>query len=205
MFFRLRSWLLRRRYLFCVPCEPQDMQSGACPVGAVDQSAVVDLNIVSLDRAFARGGDFGIALRMADSIRAEEHSVLVRRRNEIGHLLHGKGVANIKNARARIKPGKDCQLPVVGWIKRFSHCMRSEPPAPAAIVSRVFRHAEGRNGPWRSLNADVEEEGQMRCRTGSIRIRCAVVASRSFRGNDQEISLFQRRMALEFGNRYAKH
>ena len=153
------------------------MQSGACPVGAVDQSAVVDLNVVGLNRAFARGGDLGIALRMADSIRAEEHRVLIRRGNEIGHLLHGKGVANIKNARACVKPGEDCQLPVVAWIKRFSHCMRSEPSAPAAIISRAFRHAEGRNGPRRSLNADVEEEGQMRRRTRPIRIGCAVVPS----------------------------
>src|SRR5712692_5286132 len=84
------SWLLRRRDLFCVPCETQDMQSGACPVGAVDQAAVIDLDVVGLNRALASGSDLGIAGRMAHSIRTERHRVFVGRGNEIGDLLHRK-------------------------------------------------------------------------------------------------------------------
>jgi hypothetical protein len=44
---------------------------------------------------------------MAYSVRAEKHRVFIRRGNEISDLLHGKPIANIKNASPRIKPGKD--------------------------------------------------------------------------------------------------
>src|SRR5258708_39117143 len=94
-------------------CEPQDMQSGAGPVGALNQSAIVDLDVVRLYRALARGSNLGIALGMAYSIRAEKHRVLIRRRNEIGDLLHGKPIANIINACPRIKPAKDDHLSVI--------------------------------------------------------------------------------------------
>src|SRR6266436_59850 len=102
-------------------CEPQDMQSGTGPVGAINQSAIVNLDVVRLYRALARGSNLGIALGMAYSIRAEKHRVLIRRGNKIGDLLHGKRIANIKNASPRIKPGKDGQFSIIRRIKRFSH------------------------------------------------------------------------------------
>src|SRR6266436_7836053 len=88
-------------------CEPQDMQSGTGPVGAINQSAIVNLDVVRLYRALARGSNLRIALWMAYSIRAKQHRVLIRRGNEIGDLLHGKWIANIKNASPGVEPGKD--------------------------------------------------------------------------------------------------
>src|SRR6266436_3612480 len=102
-------------------CEPQDMQSGSRTVGTINQSAIVNLDVVRLYRALARGSNLGIALRMAYPIRAEEPRVLIRRRNEIGDLLHGKRIANIKNASPGVEPGKDGQFSIIRRIKRFSH------------------------------------------------------------------------------------
>ena len=106
-------------------CEPQDMQSGTGPVGTINQSAIVDLDIVRLYRALARGSNLGIALGMAYSIRAEKHRVLIRRGNKIGDLLHGKRIANIKNASPRIKPGKDGQ-----YSPRILCALSVLPPCP---------------------------------------------------------------------------
>src|SRR6266849_3635276 len=152
-------------------CEPHDMQSGARPVGTVDQTAIVQLDVVGLNHFRTGGSDLGIAGSMAYSIRAESHRVLVGRRNEVGHLLHGEGVANIPNARARVKPGENGKLSVVGRIKRFRGGMRTEPPALPAEISRSLRHAEGRKGPWGSFHSDVQQEAQVRRWTVSIRTR----------------------------------
>src|SRR6266849_4258577 len=89
------------RDLGCGPREPDDVQSRARPVGAVDETAIVDLDVVGLDHLGARGSDLRIAVRMADSVRAESHRVLVRGGNEIGDLLDGKRVANAEDASAR--------------------------------------------------------------------------------------------------------
>ena len=108
-----------------MPCEPQDMQSGAGPVGTINQSAIVDLDVVRLYRALARGSNLRIALGMAYSIRAEKHRVFIRRGNEISDLLHGKRIANIKNASPRIKPGKDGQ-----YSPRILCALSVLPPCP---------------------------------------------------------------------------
>src|SRR6266436_9139014 len=97
----LRAMALLCRDLRRTPGEPDDVQSRARPVGAVDQTAIVDLDVVGLNHLGARGGDLRIALRMADSIGAESHRVLVRRGNEISNLLHGERVADIEDAGAR--------------------------------------------------------------------------------------------------------
>jgi len=56
--------------------EPQDMQSGSCAIGAINHSAIVNLDIVRLYRALARGSNLWIALGMAYSIRAKQHVFL---------------------------------------------------------------------------------------------------------------------------------
>src|ERR1017187_7165785 len=87
--------LFRRYDFFRMPREPHDMQSAACPVRAVDQAAIVNLDVVRFNYFLAGRSDLWIACWMADSILlAESHRVLVRRRNEIGDLQHGKGIAN---------------------------------------------------------------------------------------------------------------
>src|SRR5437879_10080267 len=91
------------RDLGCRPREPDDVQSRARPVGAVDEAAIVDLDVVGLNHLGARGSDLWIALRMADSIGAESHGVLVRRGNEIGDLLDGERVADVEDAGARVE------------------------------------------------------------------------------------------------------
>src|SRR4029077_17074565 len=103
------------------------------------------------------------------------------RRNEISNFLHRKGVANIKDASARIKPGKDRKLPVVGRIKRFRDRVSAEAPAPSAVISWSFGHAKRRNRPWRGFIADVHEKCQMRPCAVSSRPGRAVVASCRFR------------------------
>src|SRR6266513_5580389 len=107
--------------------EPDDVQSRARPVGAVDETAIVDLDVVGLDHFGARGGDLRIAIRMADSVRAESHRVLVRRGNEIGDFLHGKRVAEIEDTGAPVEPREDGELPVIGGIERLGACVVSEP------------------------------------------------------------------------------
>src|SRR6266446_10046743 len=87
------------RDLRCAPREPDDVQSRARPVGAVDETAIVDLDVVGLNHLGARGSDLRIALRMAHSIRAESHRVLVRRGNEISDLLHGERVTDVEEDR----------------------------------------------------------------------------------------------------------
>src|SRR6266849_9779592 len=159
-------------------CEPHDMQSGARPVGTVDQTAIVQLDVVGLNHFRTGGSDLGNAGRMAYSIRAESHRVLVGRRNEIGHLLYGKGIANIPNPRARVKPGENGKFSVVERIKRFSGGMCPEPPALPAEISRCLRHAEGRKGPGCGFDSDVQQEAQVRRWTVSIRTRRAVLPSR---------------------------
>src|ERR1700675_1116646 len=118
--------LLCHHHIFCATCKPQDMQSRSRPVGTVYKAMIVDFDVVRLNRALAGGSDLGITLRVAHSIGAEEHGIFIRCGNEVGDLLHGKGIANIKNPRARVKPGKDRQFPVVGGIKRLSYRMCSE-------------------------------------------------------------------------------
>src|SRR5882672_11005780 len=120
------------------------MQSRARPVGAVDQTAIVDLDVVGLNHLGARGSDPRIALRMADSIGAERHRVLVRRGNEIGDLLDGERVANIEDAGARVEPREDGELPVVRGIERLVARVRAEAPAPAAEIPGVFGRSEER-------------------------------------------------------------
>src|SRR6266446_7088071 len=105
------------RDLCCAPREPDDVQSRARPVGAVDETAIVDLDVVGLNHLGARGSDLRIAVRMADSICAESHRVLVRRGNEMGDLLDGKRVANVDDAGARVEPRENGKLPVVGGIE----------------------------------------------------------------------------------------
>src|SRR5260221_13656078 len=128
---------LLRRDPRCARGEPDDVQSRARPVGAVDQTAIVDLDVVGLNHLGARGSDLRIALRMADSIGAESHRVLVRRGNEISDLLDGKRVANIEDAGARVEPREDGELPVVGGIERLMARVGAEAPAPAAEIPRV--------------------------------------------------------------------
>ena len=105
--------------------EPQDMQSGSCTIGAINQSAIVDLDVVRLYRALARGSNLWIALGMAYSIRAEKHRVFIRRGNEISDLLHGKRIANIKNASPGVEPGKDGQ-----YLPRILCALSVLPPCP---------------------------------------------------------------------------
>src|SRR5712691_4717108 len=106
-------WLLSDD-LFRMPGEPQDMQAGTGPVGAVDETAIVHFDVVGLDHLRARRRNSGIARWKAHALGgAVRHRVLVRRGNEIGDLLHGKRVANVEHARAGVEPRKDRQLPVV--------------------------------------------------------------------------------------------
>ena len=176
--------------------EPDDVQSGTCPVGAVDQAAIVELHVVGLNHLGAGGSDLRIAGWMADSIRAERHRVLVRCGDEIGDLLHGKRVAHVKNARARVEPREDGQLSVIRGIKQLGTGVCTEPPAFPAEVS--VGHAERRNVPWRHFAGDVHEECQVRCRTvfacgcttasaSTPRTWGAVIAAGRFRRNDQEV------------------
>src|SRR5579864_1793902 len=112
---------------------------------------------------------------MADSIlRTESHRVLVRRWNEIGDLLHGKGIANIENASPCVEPGKNGNLAIVRGIKRFGLRMSAEAPSPAAIISRIFRHAKRRNGPWCGFVADVHQKRQVRPRAVPVGTRRAM-------------------------------
>src|SRR5437867_11511042 len=139
----------------CRPREPDDVQSRARAVGAVDETAIVDLDVVGLNHLGARGSDLWIALRMADSVRAESHRVPVRRGNEISDLLDGKRVADIEDAGARVEPREDGELPVVGGIERLVARVGAEPPAATAEISRVLGHVEGRKRPWGRFIGDV--------------------------------------------------
>ena len=69
------------------PGEPHDVQSRAGPVGHVNQAAVVNIDVVGLNDLDAIGSDLGIAIGMADTIRAERLRVLVWRRNEVADFL----------------------------------------------------------------------------------------------------------------------
>src|SRR5712692_1249032 len=162
------------------PREPDDVQSRARPVGTVDEAAIVDLDVVGLNHLGARGSDLRIAVRMADSIRAESHRVLVRRGNEIGDLLHGKRVANIEDAGARVEAREDGKLPVVWGVERLGARMVAEPPAPAAKISRVFRNVERRKRPWGRFIRDIEQEAEVRSGTVSTAARLAMVPSPLF-------------------------
>src|SRR5712692_3019608 len=187
------------------PREPDDVQSRARPVGTVDEAAIVDLDVVGLNHLGAGGSDIRIAVRMADSIRAKGHRVLVRRGNEIGDLLHGKRVADVEDASARVEPREDGELPVVGGIERLGARVVSEPPAAAAEISRVFWNVERRKRPWGRFIRDIEQEAEVRSGTASTGARLAVLPSPLFRSDHQEVAGLQHRMALESGNRHAIH
>src|SRR6266581_3605616 len=189
-------WALLCCNLRRAPREPDDVQSRARPVGAVDETAIVDLDVVGLDHLGARGSDLRIALRMADSVRAESHRALVRRGNEIGDLLHGKRVADIEDAGARVEPREDGELAVVRGIERLGACVVSEPAAAAAEISRVLGHVEGRERPWSRFMGDVEEEAEVRSGAVCAGTRPAVFPAPLFRSDDQEVTGFQHRMAL---------
>src|SRR2546426_1207337 len=182
-----RAVALLRRDLRRTPSEPDDVQSRARPVGAVDETAIVNFDVVGLDHLGARGSDLRIALRMADSVRAESHGVLVRRGNEIGDLLHGKRVADVEDAGARVEPRENGELPVIRGIERLGARGGAEPPAATAEISRVLGHVEGREGPWGRFIRDVEQEAEVRGRTVSTGAGPAVVPSPLFRSNDEEV------------------
>src|ERR1044071_895054 len=168
------------------PREPDDVQSGARPGGAADEAAIVDLDGVGLDDLGAWRSDLRIAVRVGDSVRAESHGVLVRRGNEIGDLLHGERVADIEDAGARVEPREDGELAVVGRVEGLGAGVGAEPTAPAAEISRVLGHMEGRHRPWGRLIRDVEQEAEVRGGTVSTGARLAVVAAALFRSNDEE-------------------
>src|SRR5579864_5429644 len=201
-----RKQLFPRHNLFRMSRKPHDMHSTSRPVRAINQAAIVHLDVVRFNHLLAGRSNLRIACGMADSIlRAESHCVLIRRRNEVGDLLHGKGIANIKYASARIKPGKNRNLAVVGRIKRFGYRMRAEPASLAAVISWSFGHAKRRKRPWGSFIADVHEECQMRPSAVSSGTRGAMVASRRFRRDNQQVPILERGMPLESGHRFAKN
>ncbi len=122
-----------------MPRQSHDMQAGACSIRAIDQPSIIHLDIVRLNYFLAGRSDLRIARRMADSVlRAERHGVLVRRRNKIGYLLHGKRIANIKHARPRIKPGKNRDLSVIGLDRTTRPRLCAEPSSLAAIIPGIF-------------------------------------------------------------------
>src|SRR5665213_1644524 len=195
-----------RDNLLRVSGQPQDVQPGPCAVRTVNQPPIVHFDVIRFNHLLAASVDLRVAGWMADSIlRTKRHGEFIWGGYEIGNLLHGKGIANIEYTCARIKPGKNCNLPVVGLIERFGHRVRAKAPSPAAIISRIFRNAESGNGPGRGFIADVHQECQVRPRSVAVRPRGAVIAARRFRWHNQQIPLFKGCMALELWNRLGKN
>src|SRR5688572_32750387 len=109
MLISLSCSLRRRDDLLGVASESQDVKSAAGTVRTVNQAPVVNLNVVDHAGALALAGrslgaKFTAFFRFG--VRACRYRVLIRGRNEIAHLVNGKGVANIPNAHARIEPRK---------------------------------------------------------------------------------------------------
>jgi hypothetical protein len=93
------TYLLPRHNILRMTRKPHDMQPAPRPVRAIDQPAIVHLDVVGLNHLLASSSDLRIAGRMANSIfGAKRHRVLVRRGNEISDFLHGNG-SRISNTR----------------------------------------------------------------------------------------------------------
>src|SRR5262245_11934445 len=179
------------------------MQSRARAVGGIDETAIVDLDVVGLNHLDACRSDFRIAVRMADAVRTEGHRVLVRRWNEISNLFHGKWIPDIEDTSPGVEPREDGKLAVVRGIERLVAGVIPETPSPAAKISRIFGYVESRKRPRRRLVRDVQQETEMRGGTVSAGTRPAVLPPSLFGSHDHEVAALERRMALETGNRHA--
>src|SRR5262245_11369352 len=168
---RSRRWSIRSRArhdLFRGASQPQDVQAAARAVRAVDETPVVDFDVVRHASLLALAGRrFSAELPTLTrlGVAAGWNGVVVGGRHEVADFTHRERIADVPDANAGVEPGEDRDLSVVRRIERFRRGVCAEATAAPAIVTLCFLDAEGRQRPWRRFMRDIHEPGEMRCRS----------------------------------------
>src|SRR3989442_8807713 len=148
------------------PGELQDMHPGVRAIDDVDVAAVVDLEVVGLDRHLAAL----LAIR-------ELHAALVGlagfRRNVITDFLRLIRVADIDGAHAGVEPGDEHQALRVHRRLVFVGRVSAEAAATRAEITACLGHVETRDGEGLRLRGHVGEPHPLARFTALV--RCLLV------------------------------
>src|SRR5204863_9127137 len=127
--FRLRgvSNTISFHRLLSGPGEPQNVQAGVGAVDRVDIAALVDLDVVGLDRGLA-----ALLRPLADAAPLGPRG---DRGDVIGDLVRMERVADIERAHSGVEVGEEHDAPVIHGSEALVRGVRAEAPAAAAEVA----------------------------------------------------------------------
>src|SRR4030095_16860681 len=126
----------------------EDVHAGICAIDDVDVAAIVDLDVVRLDR--------NLAALVAALPDAATVGIFCRRRDVIADLLDVERIANVQRTHTGVEEGDEEHPTVVDGRETFLRGMRAKTAAAAAEVAACFRHSPGRDADWRRLERDVD-------------------------------------------------
>ena len=119
------------------------MQSSVGAINQIDQTSVIDLHIVGLNR--------GLAAIDAGDRDTPLVGIWSRRGNVVRHFCWLEGVAHVDGPHARVEPGKHLHLLVERRTHRPLRAVWAEAPTPLTKATGGFRHLKCRTGQgWTS-------------------------------------------------------
>src|SRR6266581_4696045 len=176
----------------CLPCgagEPQNVHAGVGAVDRVDVAALVDLDVVGLDRGLA-----ALFRPLADA------ALLGPCRdggNVIGDLPRTKGIADVECAHPGVEVGKEHDALVIHGSEALVRGVRAEAPAAAAEVAALLGHGPARHSDRPRFVGDVDEDDHL--------ARLLALVAEGFAGHDDEIARARLLVLRELRDLHAEH